>query len=198
MDKAALEKTLGMLASGSDTDIVMALKAVEGLLAEEGITVAAAVQYAIDHADDVRKTCMPRAVSVAAAPDATPEKDVVSVSGMPECRVAAPGCIEIVVSGEGAGTQIELTGESAAAAQEVADHLKDAMVAAVINKSRFKLKLVDIKNGRGEVEETILQAEYDRDGMTPVKVWSNVRGEVAGLATVLRRAVKDTVPDLVA
>ena len=76
--------------------------------------------------------------------------------------------------------------------------MKVALVAATLNKSRFKLKLLDVKNGKGEIIETVLQAEYERDGMIPVRIWSNVRGEVAALATVLRRAVANTLPDLVA
>ena len=93
---------------------------------------------------------------------------------------------------------ITLPGAAAAETQAIADGVKDVLVAAVINKSRFKLKLVDIKDRYGEVTETVLQGEYDRENMQPVKVWSNVRGEVAALATVLRRAISATVPDLVA
>ena len=58
--------------------------------------------------------------------------------------------------------------------------------------------VIDMKNASGEVVETALQAEYERAGMTAVRVWANVRGEVAALATVLRKALSTALPDLVA
>ncbi len=104
----------------------------------------------------------------------------------------------IIPPGTIAGEKIPLPGAAAAQSQEIADGVKDVLVAAVINKSRFKLKLVDVKDRFGDVAETILQGEYERDNMQPVKVWSNVKGETAALATVLRRAVAAALPDLVA
>ena len=89
--------------------------------------------------------------------------------------------------------------EAALQADVIASNLKDAVVAAVINKSRFKLKMVDTKDAKGKIVETILQAEYERPGMSPVRIWVlNNRGEVGALAVVLRKAVANSLPELAA
>ncbi len=118
-----------------------------------------------------------------------------NLPGMPECR---PGvnAVEIVPPGKTSGHIYALPGESAPAAGTIAECLKDALVAAIINKSRFKLKVVDARNGKGEVIETFLQAEYERPGMVPVRIWVNNRGEVGALATVLRKAVAESLPEV--
>ena len=129
--------------------------------------------------------------------EATP-RAALQVSGMPQCVIAQPGVLMIIPPGQDKGEAVPLPAAAAAAGDKVAAGLKDALVAAAINKSRFKLKVLDIKDKHGDVVETVLQAEYDRDGMSPIKVWSNVKGEVAALATVLRRAVSSSMPDMVA
>ncbi|MDY0008456.1 MAG: hypothetical protein RBS08_02000, partial [Bdellovibrionales bacterium] len=137
--------------------------------------------------------------AASAAPAAAPaQRGEIKVSGMPQCVMVEHGVIMILPPGTTEGEKISLPGLAAEQTQEIADGVKDVLVAAVINKSRFKLKLLDVKDRFGDVTETILQGEYDRDNMQPVKVWANVKGETAALASVLRRAVSAAVPDLVA
>ena len=116
---------------------------------------------------------------------------------VPDIRVQGSNAVEIVLSGK---TEVcQLPGESAQHADTIATNLKDAVIAAVLNKSKFKLKLFDIKNGKGEITETALQAEYDRAGMVPIRIWVlNNRGEVGALASVLRKAVSTSLPELAA
>ena len=122
-----------------------------------------------------------------------------NIAGVPECRMPRPGCIEIVLAGKSQGEIVQLPPVAAADAPTIAANLKDALVAAVINKSRFKIKVLEIKNSRGELMEAVLQAEYERSGMSPVRVWVNpTKGDVALLAAVLRKAVASNLPELVA
>lgn len=193
MDSEAFSRMLKMAGSDSDSDAVMGLRGLQGLFLEDGVTFEAAVRYARENLEAIRAK---NPKTIEAAPKAGPGP--VTVSGMPQCRVPKPGCIEIIPPGASAGAIVQMQGVAADSAEAIAFGIKDALVAAVINKSRFKLKVVDVKNGRGEVVETILQAEYDREGMSPVRVWTNVRGEVAALATVLRKGVATSLPDLVA
>jgi len=119
-------------------------------------------------------------------------------SKLPECRAPRAGALEIVPPGKAQGDIQVLPGASARHAETISSNLKDAIVAAIVNKSRFKLKLSDIKNNGGEVLETILQAEYERADMQPVRIWMNTRGEAGALAVVLRKAVAQSLPELVA
>jgi hypothetical protein len=193
MDSETFSKMLKMANSDSDSDAVMGLRGLQGLFAEDGVTFEAAIRYARENLDAIRAK---NPQTIEQAPKKGPGP--VSVSGMPQCRVPKPGCVEIIAPGATEGAIVPMQGAAAESAEAIAFGLKDALVAAVINKSRFKLKVVDVKNGRGEVVETLLQAEYDREGMSPVRVWSNLRGEVAALATVLRKGVAASLPDLVA
>jgi hypothetical protein len=192
MDKDAFAKMLKMTASDSDSDAVMGLRGLQGLFSGEGTTFEAALKFAGDRIEELR----------AAAPVTVDQgkkgPGPVTVSGMPQCRVPKAGCVEIIPPGQTAGAIVQMQGAAADAAESIAFNLKDALVAAVINKSRFKLKVVDVKNGRGDVVETLLRAEYEREGMTPVVVWSNVRGEVAALATIMRKGMQMGIPDLLA
>ncbi len=196
MDKPALEKMLKMTDSDSETDAIMGLRGMQGGFRAEGVTLADAVLFAFDNIG-VMKSRKP-AVTIEQKPAAPAAPTPVTTTGMPNCRMPKPGHIELIAPGAASGTVIALPPSAIEEAALVADHLKDALVAAVINKSRFKLKVFDVKNARGEILETCLQAEYDRDGMAVVKIWSNVRGEVANLATLLRKAVATAFPDLYA
>lgn len=193
MDKNGFEKLVAMMASDNDSDAVMGLRGFQAWLREENVPFAKAVQSVFDNLASLRAPIS--ADSLTTAPQG---RGAVKVSGMPQCVAVLPGIIMIIPPGQAEGEKITLPGAAAAQTKEIADGVKDVLVAAVINKSRFKLKLVDIKDRYGEVTETVLQGEFDRDNMQPVKVWSNVKGETAALATVLRRAVAAAVPDLVA
>ena len=194
MDNEAFLKVLKMTCSDSDSDAVMGLRGLQGLLNDEGASFEAAIKYVMDNLDAVRART-PKTIDQSAQQKGPKP---VTVSGMPQCRVPKPGCVEIIAPGKTEGAVVALQGAAADNADAIAFGMKDALVAAVINKSRFKLKVVDVKNGRGDILETLLQAEYEREGMTPVKVWSNVRGEIAAAATVLRKGVSTSLPELVA
>lgn len=194
MDKGLLDRMIAMMASGNDADAVMGLRGVQGLFEAEGASLGAALLYGaanIGALKAAQKTVIDHAPPAAAQPAPPAE-----ISGMPQCHAPCAGCIAIVPAGKTGGDVVALPGAAAEEAADIALHLKDALVAAVLNKSRFRLKVLDVKNGRGEVVETVLQAEYEREGMTPIRVWSNVKGEVAALASVLRRAVANSVPEL--
>lgn len=195
MDKDGFQNLIKMMSSENDSDAVMGLRGFQALLREETVPFDKAMAHVFDNFASLRAPLSAAKVMGTAAPA---ERGEIKVSGMPQCAVVTVGVIMIVPPGTTSGEVITLPGAAAAETQTIADGVKDVLVAAVINKSRFKLKLVDIKDRYGEVTETVLQGEYDRENMQPVKVWSNVRGEVAALATVLRRAISATVPDLVA
>jgi hypothetical protein len=196
MDKSALEKMLKMTDSDSETDAIMGLRGIQGGFRAEGLTLSEAVLFAFDNIA-VMKQRKP-AVTIEQKPAVPAAPKPVSTTGMPNCRMPKPGHIELLAPGAASGTVIALPPSAAEDAAHIADHMKDALVASVINKSRFKLKLFDVKNPRGEILETCLQAEYDRDGMAVVKIWTNVRGECANLATLLRKAAAQVYPDLYA
>lgn len=192
MDKDGFQNLIKMMSSDNDIDAAMGLRGFQALLREENVAFDSAMTHVFDNLASLR-------TSVAAeAPAAPAARGEIKVSGMPQCAVVTVGVIMIVPPGATSGEVITLPGAAAADTQSIADGVKDVLVAAVINKSRFKLKLVDIKDRFGDVTETVLQGEYDRENMQPVKVWSNVRGEAAALASVLRRAITTAVPDLVA
>lgn len=195
MDRQQVEKLLGMMASDSDSDAVMALRSLQGLLKSEGVDMGRIFDLALANLDTLKK----QSLTIESA--LTPAKKAnapVEISGMPQCRSPQPGSIELIAPGHSKGEIVHLAGEAAAHADMIAEGLKDALLAAVINKSRFKLKLFDVKNVKGETVETALQAEYEREGMAPIRVWANVRGEVATVAAVLRKAVANTFPELAA
>lgn len=196
MDKATLDKLVKMMSSENDSDAVMGLRGMQGLLRVEGIDFATALEFIIAHKEMFAEKT-PAAIE-AGAPAEKAKLPAVEISGMPQCLSPRAGHVEIVVPGQTRGEVVALPGAAAPACAEIAAALKDALVAAAINKSRFKLKLQDVKNERGEIRETMLQAEYERQGMVPVMIWSNVRGEVAALATVLRRAISASMPELAA
>ena|SRR6218665_2914901 len=194
MDKDGFQSLIKMMSSDNDSDAVMGLRGFQALLREETVAFDKAMAHVFDNLASLRAPVSAEDLT-AAAPAPRGE---VKVSGMPQCAVVTVGVIMIVQPGATSGEVITLPGAAAADTQSIADGVKDVLVAAVINKSRFKLKLVDIKDRFGDVTETVLQGEYDRENMQPVKVWSNVRGETAALASVLRRAISTAVPDLVA
>lgn len=196
MDKDGFQSLVKMMTSENDIDAVMGLRGFQALLREENVSFDKALGHVFDNLSSLRAPVTTESLTGAEA--APVERGEVKVSGMPQCAVVTPGVIMIVPPGATSGEMITLPGAAVADTQAIADGVKDVLVAAVINKSRFKLKLVDIKDRYGDVTETVLQGEYDRENMQPVKVWSNIKGETAALATVLRRAVSAAVPDLVA
>jgi hypothetical protein len=195
MDKNLLEKFLKLTVSENDSDAVMGLRGAQNLFRDEGACLETALLYAAENADKWARATEKTIDQAAPAPKATAPA-AVNISGVPECRAKA-GAVEIVLSGKAEGDVYLLPGEAANHAEMIAAGLKDAIVAAIINRSRFKLKLLDNKNAKGEIVETVLRAEYERVGMTPVPVWALAnRGEVAAVATLLRKAIATSLPEL--
>jgi|GEM_PF-1341231 len=195
MDNDTLQKLVKMMQSENDADAVMGLRGFQALLKGEEVDFAQAMDYIGANLASLKAK---KEVTLDSLTQAPAQRAQLQVSGMPQCVLAKPGVLMIVPPGQETGESVALPGAAAADGNAVADGLKDALVAAAINKSRFKLKVVDIKDRGGDVIETVLQAEYDRDGMAPIRVWGNVKGEVAALATVLRRAVSSSMPDMLA
>lgn len=195
MDQDTLQKLIKLMQSENDADAVMGLRGLQASLKAEDVDFVKALSFLGENLGSLKekKPVTAESLTQAAAP-----KEELKVSGMPQCVASQPGVMMIIPAGQTSGEAIPLPGIAAQESVAVAAHFKDVLVAAAINKSRFKLKVLDIKDKHGDVIETVLQAEYDRDGMSPIKVWSNVKGEVAALATVLRRAVGNTFPDMVA
>lgn len=208
MDRDMTERLIAMMASENDTDAVMGLRGLQGLLRADGIDFKQAMTAMLAHAATMTKqapapvveanaTPSGPATAPAQVPATTPPPSVPAAgNGMPQC--SASGNDIMLATPAGQREVIALPSMAAEHATTIAACLTNAMVAAVINKSRMKLKLVDTKNNKGEVVETILRAEYDRDGMMPVQIWINARGEVAALAAVLRKGLANAVPDLMA
>lgn len=197
MDKNLLDKFLALMSSSHDSDSLMGLRGAQKLCQSEGVTLENMLRFAAGHLDQCR-TRTDQTIDHEPAAETTSASAPVNLSGVPECRVPRGGVLEVVLAGNTTGEVYPLPGESAKYAQDIALHLKDAIVAAVINKSRFKFKLNDVKNAQGVVVETALQAEYERAGMAAIRIWSHTRGEVGALATVLRKIVANTMPELAA
>lgn len=195
MDNDTLQKLVKMMQSENDADAVMGLRGFQAMLKGEEVDFARAMAFLGENMSGLKTK---KEVTLESLTQAPAPRAKLQVSGMPQCMISQPGVLMIIPPGQETGEAVQLPGASAAAGDTVAAGLKDVLVAAAINKSRFKLKVLDIKDKHGDVLETVLQAEYDRDGMTPIKVWGNVKGEVAALATVLRRAVSSSMPDMVA
>ncbi len=198
MDREMTDRLIAMMTSENDTDAVMGLRGLQGLLKSEGIDFAQAMASMLAQAPAAKAAPVPAAPAApqALAPTAPPSVPAASAGGLPQCSAA--GSDITLATPAGAREVISLPAEAAAYAPMIAESLTDAIVAAVINKSRMKLKLVDSKNSKGEVVETTLRAEYDREGMMPVQVWVNARGEVAALAAVLRKGLANAMPEIMA
>ncbi len=190
MDERTLNQMINMLTSENDTDAVMGLRGLQGYFREKNADFAAAVRQMCA---DAKPSFANVVVNTQATPTATATP---AAAGMPQCRFE--GGVLLIVHANGNTEKMALPAGAMPEAQAIAENFKDALVAAVINKSRLKLKLQDIKDNKGEIVETILQAEYERAGMTPIRVWSNSKGEVAALAAVLRKGLANTFPEMVA
>ena len=188
MDKTLLEKFLKLISSENDGDSLMGLRGAQSLFKSEEVSLEDALRYSVNHIDQYKAKEQQPATEAE-------KSNGVNMTGVPECRVQGVGSLEIVMSGKADGDVYQLPGEAAQCAEIIAECLKDAIVVAVISKSKFKLKLRDIKKG-SRVVETILQAEYVTDGVAPVVVWRNSRGEVGTLAAVLRKVIADSLPEL--
>lgn len=199
MDREMLDRLIAMMTSENDTDAVMGLRGLQGLLRTEGVDFAKLIAQAVAQAGTMKAAApapsAPVIEQTAVAPKAPPSTPVVA-GGLPQC--VANGSDLTLATPAGTQEVINLPALAAQSAGMIAESLTDAIVAAVINKSRMKLKLVDVKDPKGLVVETMLRAEYDREGMMPVQVWVNARGEVAALAAVLRKGLANAMPDIMA
>ena len=192
--KELLEELLRLIASENDPDALLGLRAMQGFCKTEGGRLEDALRYAVSHAEEWRLDY------ASTIEHETPERRAARPTPLPEipeCRPLPDHSIEIIRPGESEGRRYKLPSYSVLQVGTVARGLKDAMVAAVINKTRFRLCLADIpfkKRTRGE--EVHLIADYEREGMAPVVIWAGTRGEAGGLAFVLRRALTETLPEI--
>ena len=79
-----------MAGVGNDADAAMALRGLQGLFQAEGVTLAAALQYAAEILAAFKKGTVDAVVPIPSAPQP------VTVSGMPQCRVPKPGMLELI------------------------------------------------------------------------------------------------------
>ena len=121
------------------------------------------------------------------------------MSVVPEFKILSAGDIEVTLPNTSSGNIYKLPGEASADAEAIVHSFKDAIVAAILNKCGLKIKLFDAKDDNGAIVETVLRAEYNRDDMVPINIWSNPsKGEAGSLATVLRQIITAETPDLAA
>lgn len=189
-----LDRVVHMLASADDTDAVMGLRALQAHIKSEGVDFTVAINALIAQLPQLKTavTASPQLHTAMSVPQPAAAASPAATGGF----IARNGALELVADDGTPVCTIALPALAADHASVIAASLKDAVVAATINKCRMKIKLLDVKNGRGEVTETQLRAEYDRPGMTPVPIWVNNRGDVAALAAVLRPALAQAVPHL--
>lgn len=188
LDLALLNKLADRMLSQNEGEALSGLRAVSGMFTEKGVNLKDAVLFAASHMDmwAIKKT----------TPDLEKKMAVVADPGIPDCRVEGAHSIRVIRPGHKESEVFTIGGDAAVQIADICQHLKDALVVALLHKSAFKLKLVDVKDGKGQVVETILQAEYQKAGSAPVKIWAGNRGEAGILATTLRKAAAWALPDL--
>jgi len=201
MDKDLLAKFIDLMNSENDSDAIMGLRGVQNLFKDIGGSFKNTLMQASDNiiAIEVNKkqSSFINSASLNNSDIAENKIESVNESGVPELRVLSEGSIELVLSGNSSGKIYKLPEESAIDIIDIAENMKDSMVAAIISKCKFKLKLFDIKDDGGNIIETELRAEYEREDVIPVKIWSNnSRGETGLLASVLRKLVSTNISNL--
>ncbi len=187
LDLDLLAKLCDRMASEVEGEALSGLHAVSGMFMDKTTTLKDAVLFAASHMD------MWAIKKVTVVQD---KKAPVADQGIPDCRPDGTASIRLFRPGHKESEVFVISGEPLSAREDICLHLKDALVVALLHKSAFKLKLVDIKDDRGAVIETVLQSEYQKAGSAPVKIWSGNRGEAGVLATTLRKAVAWALPEL--
>ena len=81
---------------------------------------------------------------------------------------------------------------------EIAERLKDAVVAAILSKTTFKLKLVDTKDTMGAVLSSEIRAEFMRPEIKPITIFQGNKGEAGVNINILRKALSYAIPSLLA
>ena len=156
LDPAELHVLLKSLESDVDADAVLALKSLKSVLTEQGVTLSALLSFAFSGIEEIKE----KTINIApAVPEQPMElRQVIQPQGLPECRVQGKG--RLFISGDGSlkGETLVLTGAASENADDIALGLKDAFAAGILNKTRFKIKLHDVKNTRGDITHTILHA----------------------------------------
>src|SRR5690606_14952490 len=99
MEQAMFRKMLASMSSGSDTDIVMGLRAVSGHFEEKGVTLVQVLTYANAHVADIKRTQQGESQENGAAPARKTGPQPLQVSGIPQCRDISGGRIEILPVG---------------------------------------------------------------------------------------------------
>ncbi len=195
MDKNVLKQYTDYMESNIDSDALMGLRGVQSFLKEFDLTIEQVLLYVADNYQNIKTLEQPvveEAVSV------VPSKNNVRVAGdIPDFKSHSNGVIQVIFpDGSGSGCTLPVCALNDVG--DIAVAMKDAVVAAIINKAHIKIKLFDVKNDEGKVVETILRTEYDREGMQPIDLWHGTKGDAGIVASVLRTFVKEAVPELVA
>lgn len=193
MDKRVLMQYIEYMESSVDSDAIIGLRGAQSFLKEFDLNIEQVLMYVADHYQNIKTVEQPAVEEKAASP----EDNVIASGEIPEFKSNAGGIIRVVFS-NGAANNCILPACAANDAEHIALAMKDAVVAAIINKTHIKIKLFDAKGDDGKVVETILRTEYDREDMQPVNLWSGTKGEAGTVASVLRPFIKEALPELVA
>ncbi len=187
-DLELLSKLADRMLSGNDGEALSGLHAVAGMFREKNISLKDAVLFAAKNSD----------MWASEKVDNAAKKEPVSVSadkGITHCQPSGVSAIEVFRPGHKESQVFELSGVAAMNLDDLCLHFKDALVAAQLNKSPFKIRLVDIKDEKGQVKETVMQAEYQKAGSAPVQIWRGTRGEAGALAITMRKAAAWVLPE---
>lgn len=190
----------------------------------EGVRFEEALMYAYNHIDAIKpptvsekpaaekkaqpQDTVPAAASKFGAPKSTtplsvsPETtSVAGASGLPEFYADAdkPGILHVHARGDATG-QLFIVSQTIDAEHtvEIATMMKDAVVAAIISKTTMKLKLADNKDSAGNILSRRIQAEFGRDSIKPMEIWSGNAGEAGVIIAILRKALSYAAPDVIA
>jgi hypothetical protein len=80
----------------------------------------------------------------------------------------------------------------------IADHLKDAVVAAILSKTTLKLKLLDTKDTQGMVLSCEISAEFARPDIKPISIFKGSKGEAGVNINILRKVLTYAAPSVMA
>lgn len=193
LDLDLLRKLADRLSSDAEGERLSGLQAVMQMFAEKGATIQEALVFAGGHMDmwsvGVAAPVLAAAVLSGGGPAETG-------AGIPDCRPEGASSLRVFRPGGQESEVFVITGVKVSDMGGLCLHLKDALVAGVLHKTPFKLKLADIRDDKGRVVETALQAEYGKEGSAPIRIWSGNRGDAGVLATVLRKAAAWALPGL--
>lgn len=186
IDIYQIHNFVSLTGSFNDDETLQAIRNLRAALEQSGARLEDVVHYAVTSDDFWQSLSRP---AQTAPSDEGRESGGGASGGLALCRWTSldgqPG-IETAPP-DGTPKQWVIAGNAANQAENIAEHLKDALVVASINKCSLKIKLKDIKDEDEKTMGTLVQAEYDKD-LAPIIIWSGDRGDAASLASTLRQA----------